>query len=79
MNARLVGRIAWIGTICGTLLWFALVSASTGEPDGAHPVRYAHRHVVRYVSEDMNLALNLVFGTTFVLFLIGAGCKFGND
>ena len=75
---RRLGRLAWVAALCGTVTWLALTTISPHEPDAAHPVRYAHRHDVRYVSEDMNLVLQILLGVNFALVLVAAGCHFAS-
>ena len=75
---RRLGRIAWVAAICGTVAWLGLVTISPGEPDAAHPVRYAHRHSVSYVSEEMNLVLQILLGVNFALVVVAAGCHFAS-
>ncbi|SFK03875.1 hypothetical protein SAMN05216525_14944 [Bradyrhizobium sp. Gha] len=57
--------------------WLALTTVSPQEPDAAHPVRYVHRHDVRYVSEDMSLVLQIQLGLNFAL-VVFAGCHFAS-
>ena len=73
-------KTAWAAALCGTVAWLALVSISPHDPDAAHPARYASRHDVRYVSEDMGLVLRILFGVNVTLALVAAGCHFaGKD
>ncbi|MGY3240511.1 MULTISPECIES: hypothetical protein [unclassified Bradyrhizobium] len=77
---RKLGRMAWAAGLCGTVAWLALTTISPQEPDAAHPVRYVHRHDVRYVGADMSLVLQILFGLNFALVLVAAGCHFaGKD
>lgn len=69
-----IGKIAKVGAIGGTLLWLALVEIAPSQPDAAHPQRYAHRHVVRYVSEDMGTALKILLGVNLVMVALCVGC-----
>lgn len=71
-----LGRVVRVAALCGTVVWLALVTMSPGEPDAAHPERYAHRHDVRYVSEDMGLVLRILLGSTFALAMVAFGCHF---
>lgn len=71
-----LGKIARVAAICGTVTWLWLVARSPQEPDAAHPQRYAHRHDVRYVSEQEGLVLRILFGSTFFLVLVAFGCHF---
>ena len=70
---RRLGRMAWAAGLCGTVAWLALTTISPQEPDAA-PVRYVHRHDVRYVGADMSLVLQILFGLNFALVLVAAGC-----
>jgi len=78
MKGRLqrLERIAWVAALCGTSALLALVAISPQVPDAAHPVRYVLRHDVRYVSEDMSLALQILLGLNMTLGLVAAGCHF---
>lgn len=78
MNLQRIGKIARVGAICGTVAWLVLLTASPREPDGAHPQRYAHRHDVRYVSDDTGLALRILLSASFCLFLVAVGCHFAS-
>jgi hypothetical protein len=69
------GSISRIAAICGTVAWLVLLTCSPQEPDASHPQFYGHRHVVRYVSEEMGLALRILFNSTFVLVLLSFGCQ----
>jgi hypothetical protein len=71
-----VGKIARVGALCGTVAWLALTTISPREPDPAHAERYAHRHDVRYVSEDMGLVLRILLGSSFALAMVALGCHF---
>jgi hypothetical protein len=71
-----LGKIARIAAICGTVAWLALLTISPQEPDASHPQFYGHRHVVRYVSEEMGLALHVLFSSSFALVLVAFGCHF---
>lgn len=71
-----LGKVARVAALCGTVIWLALVTMSPGEPDAAHAERYAHRHDVRYVSEDMGLVLRILLGSNFTLAMIAFGCHF---
>ena len=75
---RRLGRMAWAVALCGTVALLALVAISPQEPDAAHPVRYVLRHDVRYVSEDMSLVLQILFGVNVALGLVAAGCHFAS-
>jgi hypothetical protein len=71
-----LGKIAWVATIVGTVVWMSLLASSPSVPDATHPVRYNHRHTTRYVNEKTNMALQIVLGSSFVMFLVAAGCQF---
>lgn len=80
MNLQRIGRIARIGAICGTVAWLVLLTASPQVPDAAHPQRYAHRHDIRYVSDETGLTLRILLAASFTLFLVAVGCHFaGKD
>ena len=68
--------MAWAAALCGTIGWLALVTVAPQEPDATHPVRYAYRHDVRYVSQDMSRVLHILFGVNVTLGLLAAGCHF---
>ena len=69
-----LGRIARVAALCGTVAWLVLLTISPGQPDAAHPERYAHRHDVRYVSGETGLALRILLGANFTLALVALGC-----
>jgi hypothetical protein len=71
-----LGKVARVAALCGTVVWLALVTISPQAPDAAHPERYAHRHDVRYVSEDMGLVLRILLGANFTLAMVAFGCHF---
>ncbi|MGY8705100.1 hypothetical protein RAD16_05075 [Bradyrhizobium sp. 18BD] len=71
-----LGRIARVAGLCGTVAWLALLTISPGQPDAAHPERYAHRHDVSYVSGETGLALRILLGVNFTLALVALGCHF---
>jgi hypothetical protein len=71
-----VGKIARVAALCGTVAWLALTIITPREPDAVHPERYAHRHDVRYVSEDMGLVLRILLGASFTLAMVALGCHF---
>ena len=75
---RRLERMTWAAALCGTVAWLALPTMSPHQPDAAHSVRYAHRHDIRYVSEDMSLLLQILLGANFALVLIAAGCHFAS-
>lgn len=76
MKRRLqrLGHLARIAALCGTVAWLVLLTISPGQPDAAHPERYAHRHDVRYVSGETGWALRLLLGTNVTLALVALGC-----
>ena len=63
-------------TIGGAVIWMLLLASSPSVPDATHPVRYNHRNATQYVNEKTNLALQIVLGSSFVMFLVAAGCQF---
>jgi hypothetical protein len=71
-----LGKIARVLALCGTVAWLVLLTSSPEMPDAAHPVRYSHRHDVRYVSAQTELVLRVLFGSTFALVLVAFGCHF---
>lgn len=71
-----IGKIAKWAAIGGTVAWLVLMTNSPQSPDAAHPERYAHRHDVRYVSEGMERALQILLGASFTLALVSFGCHF---
>jgi hypothetical protein len=71
-----VGKIARVATIVGTAVWMCLLASLPSLPDATHLVRYNHRNTTRYVNEKTNLALQIVLGSSFVMFLVAAGCQF---
>lgn len=78
MNLPRIGKIARVGAICGTVAWLVLLTASPQEPDATHSQRYAHRHDVRYVSDESGLVLRILLGASFALFLVAVGCHFAS-
>lgn len=73
---QMIGRIARVAALCGTVAWLVLLTSSPQQPDAAHPERYAHRHDVRYVSESTELALRILLGSSFTLAMVAFGCHF---
>lgn len=71
-----LGQIARVGALCGTVAWLALTTISPREPDAAHPERYAHRHDVRYVSDDIGSVLRILLGVSFTLAMVAFACHF---
>ncbi|HEV2156338.1 hypothetical protein [Bradyrhizobium sp.] len=71
-----LGRIARVAALCGTVAWLMLLTISPGQPDAAHPERYAHRHDVRYVGGETGSALRILLGVNFTLVLVALGCHF---
>lgn len=71
-----IGKIAKAAVLCGTVAWLVLLTNASQQPDPAHPERYAHRRQVRYVSEETGLALHVLLGANFALFLVACGCHF---
>ncbi|MET3967043.1 MULTISPECIES: hypothetical protein [Bradyrhizobium] len=71
-----LGKIARIAALCGTIAWLVLLTISPQQPDAAHPERYAHRHDVRYVSQETGSTLRILLGSTFALVLVAFGCHF---
>jgi len=71
-----LGKIARIAALCGTVAWLVLLTISPQQPDAAHPERYAHRHDVRYVSQETGSTLRILLGSTFALVLVAFGCHF---
>lgn len=69
-----LGKTARIAGLCGTVAWLALLTISPGQPDAAHPERYAHRHDVRYVSAETGSALRILLGLNVTLALVALGC-----
>ncbi|MET4208650.1 hypothetical protein ABIB95_003467 [Bradyrhizobium sp. LA2.1] len=71
-----LGKIARIAALCGTVAWLVLLTVSPQQPDATHPERYAHRHDVRYVSQETGSTLRILLGATFALVLVAFGCHF---
>lgn len=71
-----LGKIARVAALCGTVAWLVLLTVSPQQPDAAHPERYAHRHDVRYVSQETGSILRILLGSTFALILVAFGCHF---
>ncbi|WFU21342.1 hypothetical protein QA649_24880 [Bradyrhizobium sp. CB1717] len=71
-----LGKVARVAALCGTVAWLVLLTSSPQAPDAAHPERYAHRHDVRYVSEGMEWALQILLGASFTLAMVAFGCHF---
>ena len=69
-----LGKFARIAGVCGTVVWLVLLTNASSQPDAAHPERYAHRHDVRYVSEETGSALRIQLGVNFTLALVALGC-----
>jgi len=69
-----LGKIARVFALGGTIAWLVLLTSSPQLPDAAHPVRYSHRHDVRYVSEQTEWVLRTLLGSTFALVLVAVGC-----
>ena len=73
---QMLGKIARVAAICGTVAWLVILTSSPQEPDAAHPQVYRHRRVVRYVSEETGLILRILLGSSFALVLVAFGCHF---
>jgi hypothetical protein len=71
-----LGKVARVAALCGTVAWLVLLTSSPQEPDAEHPERYAHRHDVRYVSQETGSTLRILLGSTFALVLVAFGCHF---
>ena len=71
-----LGKIARVAALCGTVAWLVLLTSSPQTPDAAHPERYAHRHDVRYVNQEMGATLRILLGSNFALVLVAFGCHF---
>ena len=71
-----LGKIARVAALCGTVAWLVLLTVSPQQPDAAHSERYAHRHDVRYVSQEMGATLRILLGSNFALVLVAFGCHF---
>ena len=71
-----LGKIARVAALCGTVAWLVLLTVSPQQPDAAHSERYAHRHDVRYVNQEMGATLRILLGSNFALVLVAFGCHF---
>lgn len=62
------------GALSESVFWGTVVGWAVNAV--VYTQRYAHRHDVRYVSEDMGLVLRILFGSTFALAMVALGCHF---